>query len=56
MTIHTIEAIYKEIEKAENVKATLDTSREEATYEDGVIDALLWILGKIPSPFEDVDC
>ena len=52
--IHTVDAIYREIEKAEAIKSTIDTANQDLTYEDGVISALMWAMGKTSSPCEDI--
>ncbi|ANS86954.1 hypothetical protein VSVS12_03245 [Vibrio scophthalmi] len=53
--IHTTDAVYREIEKAETIKSTIDTANQDLTYEDGVISALMWAMGKTSSPCEDIE-
>ncbi|WP_418113378.1 hypothetical protein RJD40_10495 [Vibrio scophthalmi] len=52
--IHTVDVVYREIEKAETIKFTIDTANKDLTYEDGVISALMWVMGKTSSPCEDI--
>ncbi|WP_138944303.1 hypothetical protein [Vibrio scophthalmi] len=51
---HSLDAIYQEIEKAETIKSTIDTANQDLTYEDGVISALMWAMGRTSSPCEDI--
>lgn len=53
--IHTVDSVYREIEKAEAIKSTIDTANQDLTYEDGVISALMWVMGKTSSPCEDIE-
>ncbi|MBE8578692.1 hypothetical protein [Vibrio sp. OPT18] len=52
--IHTVDSVYREIGKAETIKSTIDTANQDLTYEDGVISALMWVMGKTSSPCEDI--
>ncbi len=52
---HSFDSVNQEIDKAETIKATIDTADSKLTYEDGVIAALLWVMGKSSSPCEDID-
>ncbi|WP_311567263.1 hypothetical protein [Photobacterium arenosum] len=47
---HSLDAIDQEIDKAETIISMLGTANQGQSYEQGIIDALLWVQGRIPPP------
>lgn len=53
LTIHTRDAIEAEIQSAESAIDDHGTLYPDSTYEDGVQEALRWVLGQCAAPMED---
>lgn len=50
---HSHSAIENEIDKAEQAVEDEGTLFPDSTYEDGIQEALRWVLGRCPPPMSD---
>ncbi|CED61160.1 Elongation factor 4-Ribosomal back-translocase LepA [Moritella viscosa] len=50
---HSQCSIEQEIDNAEQIIAQQGSVYPDATFEDGVAEALRWILGRVPPPMSD---
>jgi hypothetical protein len=51
---HSKTAIEREIENAEAIISAVGTGYPDGTFEDGVNEALRWVLGYCPPPTSDI--